>query len=55
MAIEVSVHVNDCVIIAVSTDAPYSPDVAEDLIRRTGEAAVAAYVSLPDDEDAGRT
>jgi hypothetical protein len=49
VAIEVTVQITGTVTIVVDTDATYSPDVAEDLLRRCRESAVAAYLELPDD------
>lgn len=63
MAIEITIQVGGEVVACVSTDAPYSPDVAEDLLRRTRETALAVYADTyveidtdlepdPDDEPA---
>lgn len=50
MAIEVTVSICGDVLACVSTDATYSPDIAEDLLRRTREATLAVYAALPEND-----
>lgn len=52
MALEVTVQIDKLVTICVQTDTPYSPDVAQDLLRRAGEEAVRRYLEVPDVEAA---
>lgn len=51
MTIEVTVQIAGAVTLVVSTDATYSPDIAEDLLRRCRESALAAWAELPEDTE----
>ncbi|MGZ4745725.1 MAG: hypothetical protein ACXVYY_01445 [Oryzihumus sp.] len=46
--IAVTVALMDSVYVTVETDAPYSPDVLDDLMQRAASTATGQWLALPD-------
>ena len=46
MSVSVTVSLGELVSVDVSTDASYSPDVAEDILTRARDAALYAFATL---------